>query len=1050
MKKFYSFLIAAIIMFAIPMNGQAETKTITLDYSSFGLTNSYAVKTATVNGIGFTIDQGYKGSGNVIQMNSSKGNGILYNTTPISGLQSITVNVSSGNKTYTITTGTSEKPTTNSQTGSATGTYNAASGNTYFQLKVSGASYFSSIEITYEEGGNSVATPSFTPDGGEFVSSQEVTINCTTTGATIYYTTDGNTPTTSSTQYNGPFTITTTTTVKAFATKSGMTDSQAAEATFTKVTPLANIAALTSKTENGTYYVTFDNAMVTYVNGNNAYIQDASGAVAMYKSEHGLTAGDVLNGTATVTYQLRNGNPQITNLEGVTSTSGTAPNPTEVAASGWSYIFNNVISQYFKVTGATLTKNNSKYYVSLGGEDIQLYKSGTNISSLDLTKTYTIIGFPTLYTSSNGTTKELQIYADPEIEVSSEPTIIVSPLTLNAFTYVVENGPSAAQSITVSGNNLTTGITLASSQGDDSAFEWSLNEDNGYSNSLSISQNNGEVTTTTVFVRMKAGLAVNDYNDVLSASSTGASAVNVSLNGTVSAPEASNFTWNLSIDETATATTSELTWTSSYATMGVVKGSATTNTNNYYPGTTGQNYTSTRFYKNSVLTIAPISGYFITSVVFTATTNSFAKALKNSSWTNATASMEDETAGTIVTVTPTDGTADMEATIGANCGFTAVKVYYGYTLVINAYNSDATGWNLIASPVNITPNNANMLINTHDLYRFNQSATNQWENYYQHKDDFNLVPGSGYLYANSGQVTLTFSGIPYNGDGIFNLSYDDNVSETGIKGLNLVGNPFSTNATVDKDFYEMNTEGSAVLATVSTSHTIAPMQGIFVKATATGETVTFTPQTSKSNGRSAVVMNLSENSSVIDRAIVCINESRQLPKFQLFENSTKLYITQDNEDFAIVGAEAQGEMPVNFKAEKNGSYTISINAEDVEMNYLHLIDNMTGANVDLLATPSYSFEAKTDDYASRFRLVFSAQGNANEETTESFAFISGNSFVLNNEGNATLQVIDMLGRVVSTEQVEGNIAHNVPANAGVYVLRLTNGNDVKTQKIVVR
>ena len=130
----------------------AAEKTITLDYNSFGLTTTYAKKTATVDGFGFTVNDGYKGSGNVIQMNSTKGSGILYNTTAITGLKSITVNVSSGSKTYTITTGTTQTPTANSQTGTTGGTYSAASGDTYFQLKVSGASYFSSIVITYDDG----------------------------------------------------------------------------------------------------------------------------------------------------------------------------------------------------------------------------------------------------------------------------------------------------------------------------------------------------------------------------------------------------------------------------------------------------------------------------------------------------------------------------------------------------------------------------------------------------------------------------------------------------------------------------------------------------------------------------------------------------------------------------------------------------------------------------------------------------------------------------------------------------------------------------------
>jgi uncharacterized repeat protein (TIGR02543 family) len=146
-------MIVAVMTTALAGTAWSADQTITLDYNSFGLTNSYAKKTATVNGFSFTVDQGYKGSGNTIQMNSSKGSGILYNTTAIPGLKSIQINVASGNKTYTITTGTSEKPTANSQTGTTGGTYNATSGDTFFQLKVSGASYFSSIVITYDPSG---------------------------------------------------------------------------------------------------------------------------------------------------------------------------------------------------------------------------------------------------------------------------------------------------------------------------------------------------------------------------------------------------------------------------------------------------------------------------------------------------------------------------------------------------------------------------------------------------------------------------------------------------------------------------------------------------------------------------------------------------------------------------------------------------------------------------------------------------------------------------------------------------------------------------------
>jgi hypothetical protein len=142
-------------------------------------------------------------------------------------------------------------------------------------------------------------------------------------------------------------------------------------------------------------------------------------------------------------------------------------------------------------------------------------------------------------------------------------------------------------------------------------------------------------------------------------------------------------------------------------------------------------------------------------------------------------------------------------------------------------------------------------------------------------------------------------------------------------------------------------------------------------------------------------------------------------------------------------------MPVNFKAETRGTYTLSVNAESVEMTYLHLFDNKTGADVDLLATPSYTFEAKVTDYESRFKLVFNADGNDNKIENENFAFISNGELTIN--GTGILQVVDMLGHQLISRQTTS--VFRLPTSdfpSGVYVLRLINGDTVKTQKIVVR
>ena len=77
-----------------------------------------------------------------------------------------------------------------------------------------------------------VSTPTFSPAGGTYTSAQNVTISCSTSGATIYYTTNGSTPTASSTVYSSAISISETTTLKAIAIKDG-TSSNVATATYT-------------------------------------------------------------------------------------------------------------------------------------------------------------------------------------------------------------------------------------------------------------------------------------------------------------------------------------------------------------------------------------------------------------------------------------------------------------------------------------------------------------------------------------------------------------------------------------------------------------------------------------------------------------------------------------------------------------------------------------------------------------------------------------------------------------------------------------------------
>ncbi|HEY4215059.1 MAG TPA: chitobiase/beta-hexosaminidase C-terminal domain-containing protein [Steroidobacteraceae bacterium] len=97
------------------------------------------------------------------------------------------------------------------------------------------------------------ATPTFTPAGGTYTSAQSVSLSDTTSGATIYYTTDGSTPTTASPVYAGAIAVSSTTTIKAIAAASGFTTSAVASATYTINTTLPTAATPTFTPAGGTY-----------------------------------------------------------------------------------------------------------------------------------------------------------------------------------------------------------------------------------------------------------------------------------------------------------------------------------------------------------------------------------------------------------------------------------------------------------------------------------------------------------------------------------------------------------------------------------------------------------------------------------------------------------------------------------------------------------------------------------------------------------------------------------------------------------------------------
>ena len=151
----------------------------------------------------------------------------------------------------------------------------------------------------------------------------------------------------------------------------------------------------------GTYSLKFDNAVVSYVNGNNAYIEDANGAILFY-ADHAYEAGDVFNGTATVTGYLYNGTAELTSIDLTPTTGGTIPLTTVTAEE-----LSKNIAQYdfrrVKVVDATLatafTGRNAS--IEQNGTTIGLFNKNTKIETelkkITAGSTVDVIGFAGTY-----------------------------------------------------------------------------------------------------------------------------------------------------------------------------------------------------------------------------------------------------------------------------------------------------------------------------------------------------------------------------------------------------------------------------------------------------------------------------------------------------------------------------------------------------------------------------------------------------------------------------------------------------------------------------
>ena len=169
---------------------------------------------------------------------------------------------------------------------------------------------------------------------------------------------------------------------------------------FTSIAQLDN-AASSAKVA---YDVTLTDAVVKYVNGGNAFIEDATGGIQLYLNNHGLTAGQKIDGKANITVTLYNGYAEATGLDlsaaSVAEGGDLAPTVLTIDQLLKAYLrYQNCMVELDGVTFDTpVTPSNRNGVISQDGKTINVYAQVKN--TLDMNGTGNLICFPTRYNAT--------------------------------------------------------------------------------------------------------------------------------------------------------------------------------------------------------------------------------------------------------------------------------------------------------------------------------------------------------------------------------------------------------------------------------------------------------------------------------------------------------------------------------------------------------------------------------------------------------------------------------------------------------------------------
>ena len=393
-------------------------------------------------------------------------------------------------------------------------------------------------------------------------------------------------------------------------------------------------------------------------------------------------------------------------------------------------------------------------------------------------------------------------------------------------------------------------------------------------------------------------------------------------------------------------------------------------------------------------------------------------------------------------------------------------------------------WHMVSAPISNAQ--SSVFTNLYLMY-FNESDYT-W--HYISALDYDLAEGRGFMAwsasGSTGNATVNYAGTLNNGNLTVNgLSYSPSQPQAD-RGWNMVGNPYPSSinwnsnwgrTSIDATAYIYNGANYLTWNGATGTHPngdIAPGQGFFVKASASGASLTI-PQGERKNstqgfykegGQLNELFFTVEGNGYSDKMIVQFNDEATAGfdsefdawKFRGKEAAPQMYSVYGNNELTVNSLPFESEnmiIPVNFKAGAETLYTISVaDLENFDEGVeVYLEDLKENSMIDLRQVSSYSFNADPGNAPERFLLHFNNTAFGTEEhANNDFDIYSYDKDVYVNVPASTkgdIKVYNMMGQEIAYASINNTLNKVTLEKSAYYVVVVLSNETVVTEKVFI-